>query len=214
MQFSRNRPLALDTSGSSFNTFEELHPHKMLVYLAILGSSLIFAFMIIAFSATYSFQAERGMVQELVVPKAFTISTIVLLISSYFVSRFIRAWKKENLKKLRNLLAITVGLGFVFTISQYYGWNNLDTSGKTLGDIGSGAYLYVISGLHILHLVVAMFFMTYQFIHISNTANDPVKTLVAITNPYQKMRIEMLSTYWHFMDFLWLAIFLYFLFWF
>jgi cytochrome c oxidase subunit 3 len=214
MQSSRNRPPALRNSSGTLERIEQLHPHKMLLYLAIFGSSLIFVFMLIAFSATYNFQANRGILESMEMPKAFTFSTIILLLSSYFVSRFSRAWEQEKLKKLRNLLAISVGLGFLFTLSQYWGWHTLDKSGHTLSDVGSGAYLYVISGIHILHLIGAMFFMTYQFISISNISNDPVRTLIAITNPHQKMRLDMLTTYWHFMDFLWLGLFFYFLFWF
>ena len=181
--------------------------------MAIFGSSLIFLFMLIAFTATNNHPLLENEVQP-VVPKAFVFSTLVLMLSSYFVSRFKRAFEQEQMKKLRNMLGITVMLGFVFTISQYWGWHQLEQAGHGLSGISSGAYLYIISGLHILHLVGAMFFMTHQFIRISSISADPVKTLIAVTNPYQKMRLDMLSTYWHFMDFLWVALFLYFLFWF
>lgn len=207
-----NRKITETGSQATLEKIEKLHPHKMLLYLAIFGSTLIFLFMIIAFTATNNHPVMQDGQVQLQLPKAFIFSTLILLVSSYFVSRFVRAFEQENMKKLRNMLGITVVLGFIFTISQYWGWHQLEQAGHGLSGISSGAYLYIISGLHILHLVGAMFFMTHQFIRISSISADPVKTLIAVTNPYQKMKLEMLTTYWHFMDFLWVGLFLYFLF--
>lgn len=214
MQPYHNRKITDGGAQATLEKIERLHPHKMLLYLAIFGSSLIFLFMLIAFTASNGHPAIQESGIQLSIPKAFIFSTLVLMISSYFVSRFMRAFEQENMKKLRNMLGITVVLGFVFTISQYWGWHQLEQAGHGLSGISSGAYLYIISGLHILHLVGAMFFMTHQFIRISSIAADPVKTLITVTNPYQKMKLGMLATYWHFMDFLWIGLFLYFLFWF
>ena len=214
MQPYHNRRITDTGAQATLEKIERLHPHKMLLYLAIFGSSLIFLFMLIAFTATTNHPVLQDSQGQLLIPKAFVFSTLVLMLSSFFVSRYKRAFEQEDMKKLRNLLGITVMLGFVFTISQYWGWHQLEQAGHGLSGISSGAYLYIISGLHILHLVGAMFFMTHQFIRISGISNDPVKILIAVTNPYQKMRLEMLTTYWHFMDLLWIGLFLYFLFWF
>lgn len=212
MQSSHNRKITDQQNVSTFEKIEKLHPHKMLLYLAIFGSSLIFVFMLIAFTATHSGAVGAEGAREFRMPSAFVFSTLVLLFSSYFVSRFLRAYRNENMKKLRNLLGITLLLGFVFTLSQYWGWSQLELSGYSLIGMSSGAYLYVISGLHILHLVLGISFMTYQFVKISRVANDPVKRLIMVTNPYDKIKLEMLSTYWHYTDLLWLGLFLYFLF--
>lgn len=212
MQPSHNRKITDTHLTTTFEKIEKLHPHKMLLYLAMFGTSLIFVFMLIAFTATHNGTVEGA--PEFSMPKAFIFSTMVLLFSSYYVSRFLRAYQNEEMKKLRNLIGITVMLGFVFTLSQYWGWHELDVSGYSLTGLSSGAYLYVISGLHILHLVGGIFFMTYQFIKISRVANDPVKSLIMVTNPYHKIKLEMLTTYWHFMDLLWVGLFTYFLFFF
>ena len=211
MQPFHNRKISDTNSSTTLEKIEKLHPHKMLLYLAIIGSSLIFLFMLVAFTATHT-GAEVRESLKFTMPKAFIFSSLIILFSSYFVSRFLRAYENEDMKKLRNMLGITVILGIVFTLSQYWGWHQLEQSGYGLTGITSGAYLYVLSGIHILHLVGGIFFMTYQFIKVSRVANDSVKCLIMVTNPYQKMKFEMLATYWHFIDFLWLSMFLYFLF--
>jgi cytochrome c oxidase subunit 3 len=210
MQPSHNRKVSESNPSTTFEKIEKLHPHKMLLYLAMFGSSLIFVFMLIAFTSTYN--APSGETSSFVMPKAFIFSTLVLLVSSYFVSRFERAYENEELKKLSGLMGVTILLGFIFTLSQYWGWHQLEQSGYSLQGLSSGAYLYVISGLHILHLVGGIFFMTYQFIKVSRVSRDAVRSLIMITNPYQKTKLEMLSAYWHFMDLLWVSMFLYFLF--
>lgn len=199
---SKQHPTTLDK-------IEKLHPHKMLLYLAMLGSSIIFFFMLVAFSATYARFTEG--IENFHLPKAFILSTLILGFSSYLVTRFMRAYRQEKLSKLRNLLGFTLVLGVLFTLSQYWGWHQLEASGYSLTGISSGAYLYVISGLHVLHLMGGMFFLTYEFIKISNVANDAVQTLIVTTNPYETIRLEILTVYWHYIDFLWLGLFLYFL---
>ena len=210
MRLPNNRKVQDVQSTTTLEKIEKLHPHKMLLYLSIFGSSLIFLFMLIAFTSSHTPPGPEEAAFSM--PKAFIFSSLVLVFSSYFVSRFISSFQDEKMKKLRNLLGITIVLGFIFTISQYWGWHQLDKSGFGLTGMNSGAYLYVISGLHILHLVVGIFFMTYQFIRVSRVANDPVQRLIMVTNPYQKMKIEMLATFWHFIDILWVGLFLYFLF--
>ncbi len=211
MQPFHNRKISDSRPATTLEKIEKLHPHKMLLYLAIIGSSLIFLFMLVAFTATHSGPEVQESLR-FTMPKAFVLSSLIILFSSYFVSQFLRAYDNENMKKLRNMLGITVMLGIIFTLCQYWGWHQLEQSGYGLTGITSGAYLYVMSGIHILHLVGGIFFMTYQFIKISRVANDSVKCLIMVTNPYQKMKFEMLTTYWHFVDFLWISLFLYFLF--
>lgn len=210
MQPFHNRKIKDTRESTTLEKIEKLHPHKMLLYLAIFGSSLIFAFMLIAFTASYTAPGPEQPV--FVMPKAFIFSTLILLFSSYFVTHFLKLYHNDEMKKLRNYLGITVVFGFLFTICQYWGWHQLENTGYGLTGMTSGAYLFVISGLHILHLVGGIFFLTYQFICISRVAGDPVKSLILVTNPYQKLKMEMLTTYWHFLDILWVSLFLYFLF--
>ncbi|WP_017731002.1 cytochrome c oxidase subunit 3 [Nafulsella turpanensis] len=212
MQPSHNRKITDTGRITTFEKIEKLHPHKMLLFLAIFGSSLIFLFMLIAFTATY--QESGTEMPGFHMPEAFIFSTIVLIFSSFFVNQFLRAFKNEEFKKLRNLIGITAMLGFIFTLSQYWGWHQLEQSGYSLTGYSSGAYLYIISGLHILHLVGGIFFMTHHFIKVSRVANDSVKGLIMVTNPYQKIKLSILVTYWHFIDVLWVGMFLYFLFFF
>lgn len=208
MQHHR-KSLKTGDKETTFQKIEKLHPHKMLLYLSMFGSSLVFLFMITAYSIS---RPEQFLLRDFDLPKAFILSTIVLLISSFTLSKVIQAYKEDRMKWMRNALGITLFLGLVFTVCQYIGWLELSKSGIYFSGKISGSFLYVISGLHILHLSAGMIFLSYFFYQSTITANDPVKSLIMVTNPYQKIRLEILTTYWYFMNALWLILFLYFLF--
>ncbi|MEQ9440736.1 MAG: cytochrome c oxidase subunit 3 [Cyclobacteriaceae bacterium] len=195
--------------ATAITRLEKLHPHKTLLYLAIFGSSLIFLFMMVSYSMN---QRNADTFIHLEFPKAFVVSMVLLLFSSFTMTKVLPAFLKDDLMAVRHLLGITLLLGVAFTISQYIGWSELYHSGIYLSGKASGAYLYVISGLHVLHLAAGLLFLTVVYTQLSSISHDPVKMLIMVTNPYQKIRLEMLTAYWHFVDALWLLLFFYFLF--
>jgi cytochrome c oxidase subunit 3 len=188
---------------------EKIHPHLMLIYLTIIGSSLIFMFMILAYTLN---KPDNTFFLNIQFPKAFSVSLVILLISSFSLSRALPAYESGNIDVLKKSLGITLMLGVVFTICQYIGWYELNQTGVYLTGEASGAYLYVISGMHAFHLAFGIIFLSTTFFKVMGIAKDPVKMLIMETNPYQKIKLEMLTTYWHYLDALWVFLFFYFLF--
>lgn len=194
---------------TTFQKIEKLHPHKLFLYLAILGSSLIFIFMITAYTTS---KPDASHFENFTFPKAFIVSTFILMLSSFTISKVTQLYTEDNLKQLRNHLGFTFILGLGFTLSQYMGWKQLDNAGIYFTGDASGAYLYVISGLHLVHLMAGLIFVGYLFFQSIQICKDPIKSLLMVTNPYDKLKLEMVTTYWHYMDFLWVVLFFYFLF--
>lgn len=194
---------------NTFSRIENVHPHKMLLYLAMLGSSLIFFFLIIGYSFSKS---DANEFIRFKFPKAFVVSLVLLLLSSFTISKALPAFKRDDVKVLKWYLGITLFLGLAFTVSQYIGWYELKQSGIYLSGKAAGSYLYIISGLHVLHLAGGLVFLTLLYTKMSRVAADPVKTLITVTNPYEKTRIEMVTAFWHFIDVMWVVLFFYFLF--
>lgn len=194
---------------SWFKKVENMHPYQTLMYLGMFGSGLIFLFMTTAFLASDTSLVEAT---KFKMPKSFILSTLVLLISGYTVSKLIVHYKEDRVEKLKDSLLITFFLGIIFTVLQFIGWKELSMMGVDFRGLPSGSFLYVLSGIHIFHLVGAMVFaliMVYQY---SRVEKDQIKNLILLANPYERMRIELFTTYWHFMDFIWLVLFLIFVF--
>ena len=109
--------------------------------------------------------------------------------------------KKDNLEMVKVLITITTVLGLVFLILQFEGWKDLVDKQVYLVGNPSGSFIYIITGLHGLHLISAIIFLlivmisTYRYrVHSKNLA-----------------QMEMCVTYWHFLGGLWLYLFVFLL---
>jgi cytochrome c oxidase subunit III len=70
--------------------------------------------------------------------------------------------------------------------------------------------LYLISGLHALHFVVGIVLIGIAFVKAIIRYYDPVKELLFSTDSTKKLNVELVALYWHFVDALWVAIYLMF----
>ena len=194
---------------ASFQKFENIHPHKMLLYLGMLGSILIFFFMVGSYTIS---KPSAEFFSNFNFPKAFVLSTVFLMLSSYTMTLAKRSLEQADFKSLRNNMGLTLILAAGFTLCQYLGWKQLDSYGIYLSGESSGAYLYVISGLHVFHIGLGMLVLSFAFLQVQKAAKDPVKALIMETNPYDKIKLDMLTSYWHFINIIWGILFFYFLF--
>lgn len=186
---------------------ERLHPYETMLYLGMLGSGLIFLFLTAAF--LFSSRALlAGMNQSM--PIALLVSTFLLIISGFSATSIRLAYQEEDTDKLLGSLRITVILGLIFTVLQVVGWFELKAKGIEFTGIPSGSFLYVLSGIHIFHLLGAMIFGLILYFQLAKARKDEVQKLIIHTNPFEKMRVRLFSFYWHFMDGIWLILFLIF----
>ena len=139
--------------------------------------------------------------EEIDTPKFFLISTVVLLVSSLTMQLALRAFKQHTMSRYRALITTTAVLGMAFVVLQYFGFHWMWTHGVHFKrSAGQGQFLYVIAGLHALHVlggVVALVVMTLKA-YLSNRRN------------YNAIPVEVAATYWHFVDALWLYLLVFF----
>ncbi len=74
-----------------------------------------------------------------------------------------------------------------------------------------GAYLYVLSGLHVVHLLGGLCFLFAAMFRLVNNRADMVKAVVYFSDKREGGRISALALYWHFLGALWCVMFLFFL---
>jgi cytochrome c oxidase subunit 3 len=171
------------------------------------GSGLIFLFLTVAF--LFSGLDQLGGMNKKI-PVSFLISTFLLVSSGYTATRIRIYFQEENAEKVIQALGITLLLGLLFTALQITGWKELQTMGIDFQGIPSGSFLYVLSGIHVFHLLGAMIFAVILWAQLRNRKNDEVKRLILFTNPFEKMRLRLFTVYWQFMDGIWLILFLLF----
>jgi len=185
-----------------------MHPYKMLMLLGMVGIAMIFVFLVIAYTVGIS---NFDQISEVRLPKIFTLGTIILLGSSFALNLAIKAFHEDNMRQLNFMIFLVLVMGTIFTGCQFLGWLDLKESGVFLATQPSGNFLYVISGLHLMHLAGGMLFLTLALVKTYKVRQDPVKALIMVTNPFDRLRLELITVYWHFLSALWLLLFFFFL---
>lgn len=186
-----------------------MHPYKMVLLLVLFGSALLFTFLV--FSYTYSL-AQLKTLPNFQFPRAFYISTLLILSASFIIHPSLKRFLDGEMKQLKSSLWITLILGLTFTLFQLIGWRELILAEVHFDGSPAESFLYVISGLHGLHVIGALTYLVILIWQTQKLGNDPIKLLVAQTNPYWRLKYELLTMAWHFLDALWIILFFYFLF--
>jgi cytochrome c oxidase subunit III len=192
-----------------FSRIEKFHPYKTFLFFALLGSTVVF--MSITFLYLLSLSKTLPLA-NFKLPKPFFLSTLLLLFSSFSISKSVNAYKQDSFNTLLSSLGITLVLGLAFAVSQILGWKKLVDSGFFLQTHARVSYLYLISGIHFLHIFIGLIFLSVITISAYFKSKDAVKSLLYFTNDYEQTKLELAIIFWHFVDFLWLGLFLIFLF--
>jgi len=206
----QNQKTSVSERRPVIERIERMHPLKMINYLIISVSCILYA--VISFFFVRHLAATLGGAFNFETPKFFVVSAILLLISTHFTFRLLKAYETDAIYELRRLISYTLISGLVFFLSQSLAWMEILKLDLAYQSEGIADYLFVISGLHFLHvlagvIMAAMLFYKYMLIE-----NDPVKTLITTTNPNERVKIEIFQTYWSFVVFSWGLVFLMLLF--
>ncbi|MBC7827523.1 MAG: cytochrome c oxidase subunit 3 [Chitinophagaceae bacterium] len=136
------------------------------------------------------------------IPQLFYYSTAVILLSSVSVQMALKAFKERNMALYRQLITVTAVLGIGFIVMQVLAFMQLWDRGLTMeGSSGAGQFLYIIFGLHALHVVGGVIALLVMFI----------KAFSSRIRNYDPVSVELASTYWHFVDLLWIYLFIFFI---
>jgi len=178
---------------------KKIHPHKFTLWIGIGSIIMMFA----GLTSAYIVKGSMGNFPDMQMPQIFYYSTAVMLISSFTMQWALKSFKERGMQQYRRLLTVTVILGFGFIAMQILGFSHLWNSGTKLkGATGSGQFLYVIFGLHAVHVLGGIIALLVMFI----------KAFSARIRNYNPVPVEVMSTYWHFVDLLWVYLFVFFLF--
>jgi cytochrome c oxidase subunit 3 len=180
---------------------QKIHPHKLLMWIGIASICMMFA----GWTSAFLVRKAQGNWLLFSMPTSFWISTGVVIASSFTMFLAIKEFKKSNFTKFKLLFNATTLLGIAFMVLQLMGFAEMHQVGLNLASSAegvSGSFIYVISSVHILHMlggVIAMIIMNFVIKHRIKNNNLSCNGL------------EILGTYWHFVDVLWIYLFLFFL---
>lgn len=177
----------------------EEHPdHRMFgIVVFLLAETMIFAGLFVAYltfrAVEPSWPPEGTPALELLLPG---INTLILISSSFVIHKADEAVKKDDVKGLRVWFGATAVMGLVFLAGQLYEYSNLEF-GLTTNIFAST--FYVLTGFHGLHvlcgvgLILAVLVRSRQPGHYSSQNH---------------FGVEAAELYWHFVDVVWIVLFL------
>lgn len=178
---------------------KRIHPHKFNLWVALGSLTMMFAGM------TSAYIVKRNQVnwEGFDLPRIFWYSTAVILLSSVTIHFSLKAFKAKEMAKYRRLFILTALLGVCFIVLQILGFIDLNNRGIKMIGTGSkvsGSFLGVITGLHLVHVLAGIIALLIILL----------KAFFSRTRVYTSLPIEMMATYWHFVDFLWIYLFAFF----
>ena len=178
---------------------KRLHPHKFTLWIAIASMLMMFA----GFTSAYIVKRNQSNWLEFSLPPIFWYSTLVILTSSVTIYLASKAFKARNMARYRALITITAGLGVLFVVLQWLGFQYLANHGVKLIGNGSnpaGSFLGVITGVHMLHVLGGVVALLVMFIKAYSTRRKS----------YDPIPVELVGIYWHFVDGLWIYLFIFY----
>jgi cytochrome c oxidase subunit 3 len=176
---------------------KKIHPYKFTLWVGIGSIIMMFA----GFTSAYIVKRDQPGWIGFSMPVLFWYSTAAILLSSMTMQLALRAFKSREMGRYRNMLLATTGLGVLFIVLQVAGYYQLNHMGVRVEGSGSGVFFIIIFGLHALHVaggIVALAVMVFR-------------ALSSTRRSYNVVPVEVTATYWHFVDLLWIYLFVFFL---
>jgi cytochrome c oxidase subunit III len=181
-------------------------PFRFMVWLGIAGSVMVFTVLLGAYIVR---KTGPGWI-DAPLPTVFLLSTVVILLSSLTLHNANSAFVHERFAAYRTNIGTTLVLGILFILLQGWGWRQMIQAGVRLEGNPAGGFVYIISGLHILHILVGLIFLTIAFLE-AVRRRQYVESFVYSVNPPNQLKLRLITLYWHFVDVLWLGLFLFLL---
>ncbi|MBL6445096.1 cytochrome c oxidase subunit 3 [Fulvivirga sp. 29W222] len=174
-----------------------MNPKKFSLWLFMITVVMIFA----ALTSGYIVRQAEGNWVMFELPFEMWVTTGIILLSSATMHWAYLEAKKDNLERVKLAISVTSVLGIMFLIGQFYVWGVLVNSEVFFVGNPSGSFLYVLSGLHGLHIVSGVIFLIIVLI----------STFKYKVHSKSLNQIQMCTTYWHFLDALWIYLFVFLL---
>jgi cytochrome c oxidase subunit 3 len=176
---------------------KRIHPHKFTLWVAIGSIVMMFA----GLTSAFIVKSNQTNWRPVALPKMFWFSTAVIIVSSITVQMALRSFKNREMNQYRMLIGATLVLGVLFVVFQWMGFQQLWEQQITFKGSGAGQFLYVIFGLHAIHVIGGIIALIVMFI----------KAFFGKTKLYSSVPVEVAATYWHFVDALWIYLLIFFL---
>jgi len=172
---------------------------KMMLWFGIGSLIMSFAGLISAFIVS---RKREDWLNDFQLPDAFLVSVVLILVSSLTFILAKRALKQNNMQMVTVWLLVTLALGLGFVYNQFEGFRQIIETGHHFTGPTSNvtiSFIFLIATLHIAHVIaglICLIVVIYNHFKQKYDANN-------------MLGLELAANFWHFVDILWLVLFLF-----
>ncbi len=139
---------------------------------------------------------------SLPLPKALLASTVLLIASSITLELSRRKLKAALTKPYAQWLFVTVVLGLGFLGLQLFAWRQLTAQGIYVASNPHSSFFYLLTGAHAVHLAGGLLGISFLWFRSRRIVDEEVQL------EKRQASADAVTSYWHFMDALWIYLFL------
>ena len=189
----------LDIQTQTDEKLVQRKAQKFNLWLGMLGMFMMFAALSSGFIVYTASGVDKGI--KTLLPNALLYSTMVIVVSSLTMFLAHRAAKNGEASKQRLFLLATFILGVVFFALQVHAWNVLiDRGVYFVNNNASQSFIYVFIWMHLAHIIAGLIVLIGAIIGINKLPKDG-----------NLFRMDLASIFWHFLDLLWIYIYVFLL---
>jgi cytochrome c oxidase subunit III len=161
------------------------------VFLAVVGS--LFAL----FTSAYFMRMGYADWRSVPVPRILWLNTVILVLSSVALHCAVLAARGARIDMVRLALVTGAMTSFAFLVGQWLAWRELTASGHFVTANPANSFFYLITGMHGLHIMGGLV----------GLALVTARAWRGATPGRLRLGVELCAMYWHFLLFIWLALF-------
>jgi cytochrome c oxidase subunit 3 len=190
------------------NEYQNLtfHPLNIMMTLLLAGLTMLFA----ALSASYVYSRVQNHIPPIEIPIMFLFNTLILMASSYTLMKAQKSYEDDNTRNYQINLGLTLILSILFMLAQCVGWWQMMSANNGVASSNVAGYIWAISILHLIHIIGGIPFLAVFFYVAIQRMKEPVSVLVYFSDPLKKLKLKLLTRYWHFLDILWIYLVVFF----
>lgn len=189
----------LDIQAQTDEKLVQRKAQKFNLWLGMLGMFMMFAALSSGFIVYTASGVDKGI--KTLLPNALLYSTIVMAVSSLTMFLAHKAAKNGDSSKQKALLMVTFVLGIVFFALQVHAWNVLIERGVYfVNNNASQSFIYVFIWMHLAHIIAGLIVLIGAIIGVNKLPKDG-----------NLFRMDLASIFWHFLDLLWIYIYVFLL---
>ena len=190
--------------GANFDARSAANRYRIGMWVALASILMLFT----SLSSAYIVRAASANDwQPLHMPRVLLLSTALILVSSLTLEFARRKLKTGEQRAHKSLLVLTSLLGLGFLGSQLFAWKELARQGIYISSNPHSSFFYLLTATHGLHLLGGLAGLGFL------TLRSRLGTDDELAATKSQAQTDAVSLYWHFMDVLWIYLFVLLFFW-